>query len=335
MIDVLDRVRLSRRHLLATAPAFALSPLVARAQATPGASDDAAGGWTFTDDRGETISLPEMPTRIVAQTTAAAALWDLGVRPVAIFGPSRNPDGTPDFQTGNIDLDAVEVVGDYGEMDLEQVVALQAELYVDLTYGGQLWYLGETEEQVRRVVPTLGISMEKISILDAIRRFEELAAALGANLEAPEIKQAKENFAEAEAALKEAIAAKPGLSVVVVSPTVDNVYVASPRWMVDLHYFHDLGLDIVDHSTEDDNFFALISWEQIGQYSADIILVDARTSQEDLEKVSSIALWNALPAVQAGQVGKWYAAAPYSYDRLVPIMQELTEMINNAQADLV
>ena len=227
------------------------------------------------------------------------------------------------------------MVGDYGEMDLEQVVALQAELYVDLTYGGQLWYLGETEEQVRRVVPTLGISMEKISILDAIRRFEELAAALGANLEAPEIKQAKENFAEAEAALKEAIAAKPGLSVVVVSPTVDNVYVASPRWMVDLHYFHDLGLDIVDHSTEDDNFFALISWEQIGQYSADIILVDARTSQEDLEKVSSIALWNALPAVQAGQVGKWYAAAPYSYDRLVPIMQELTEMINNAQADLV
>ncbi|GIW04324.1 MAG: ABC transporter substrate-binding protein [Thermomicrobiales bacterium] len=343
MSDVLARVRLTRRRLLAAAPVAAagLRPLAVRAQ--PGTPATAGGeGWTFTDDRGITLNLPEMPTRIVAQTTSAAALWDLGIRSVAIFGPSRNPDGTPDFQAGNIDLDAVEVVGDYGQMDLEKLVALQADLYVDLTYSGTLWYLGETEEQVRRIVPTLGISMQRRSILEAIKRFEDLAAALGADLQAPAIVDAKQRFSATESVLKQAIAAKPNLSVVVVSPTVDNVYVASPSWIVDLHYLRDIGLNIIDpapvaESTpeHDDKAFTLISWEQIGQYSADIILVDARISPEDLQKFSSNDLWNALPAVQAGQVGKWYAAAPYSYDRLVPILEELTALIQTARADLV
>ena len=337
MPNALMRARFTRRRLLAGASALAVLPFdAARAQSgTPTAGATPGAGWTFTDDRGITLELPTVPRRIVAQTTAAAALWDLGVRPVGIFGPSRGRDGAPDFQAGNIDLDAVEVLGDFGEMDLEKLISLDADLYVDLTFGGQLWYLGDTEEQVRRIVPTLGISMEKISILTAIQHFEALAASLGANLDAPEIVEAKRRFTEAEAALREAIAAKPDLSVLVVSPSVDNVYVASPRWMVDLYYFHDLGLNIVDHSTENDDFFALISWEQIGQYPADLILVDARITQEDLDKLGSVALWNALPAVQAGQVGKWYAAAPYSYDRLVPIMQELTELIANARTDLV
>lgn len=324
----------TRRQVLAATSALGLLPFgVARAQSgTPAATP--TGEWSFTDDRGVTLSLPETPTKIVGQTAAAAALWDYGIHAVGIFGPSRTPSGIVDFQAGNIDLDAVEILGDYGEMDLEKLVALNADFYIDFAfYEGQLWYLGDTEDKVKEIVPTLGISMQKTSIVTSIERFADLAASLGADLEAPDVVQAKADFTQAEADLKAAIAAKPGLTVLVIAPTTDQVYVASPRWMTDLYYYHELGLDIVDHTTDD--FFALISWEQIGEYPADLILTDARTDQLQLDKLKELATWNALPAVQAGQVGPWYAGAPYSHQRLTPILQELTGLIANANPDVV
>jgi iron complex transport system substrate-binding protein len=342
MFDPVTRSRpglasaVTRRRLLAAVPALGLLPLGAvRTQTgTPESGATPAGAWSFTDDRGVTLSFPQQPTRIVGQTAAVAALWDYGVRPVGIFGPSRTADGSPDFQAGNIDLDTVEVLGDFGEMDLEKLVALKPDIYVDMAlYGGQLWYLGESEEQVKAIVPTLGISMERVSILTSIERFEELAAALGADPNAPDVVEAKAAFAQAESDLKAAIAAKPGLKVLVVSPTADQVYVASPRYMTDLYYFHELGLDIVDHSTDD--FFELISFEQVGNFPADLILLDARLTQEQLDDLAKVAVWDALPAVQAGQVGRWYAGAPYSHQRLTPILQELTGLIGNSKADLV
>jgi len=290
--------------------------------------------WSFTDDRGVTITLPKPPERIVAQTTSAAVLWDFGIRPVGVFGPSLLPDGTVDFQAGAIDFDSVEVLGDYGELDLEALVALDADLYVDLTFGGDsLWYLTEDEiAQVEAIVPTLGISMQKMSVLDSIGRFEDLATSLGANLESPEVSAAKAEFIDAEADLKAAIAESPGLTVLVVSPSIDTLYVASPEWMVDLYYFRELGLDIVVPVAEE--FWELLSWEQANKYPADLILIDARFDPSS-EEIASIGTWQSLPAIEANQVGKWYAGAPYSYARLAPMMLELAELIRNTDADLV
>src|SRR5690606_8879370 len=147
------------------------------------------------------------PERIVAQTTAAAALWGYGVRPIAIFGPGRRPDGSVDFQAGNIDLDAVESLGDYGEMDLEKLIALKPELYVDLAmYGNQHWHLGKNEGRAKAIVPTVGISMQRVSILESISRFETLSKLLGADPMAPDVVEAKSAFAQAESDLKAAIA---------------------------------------------------------------------------------------------------------------------------------
>lgn len=81
---------LTRRRLLAGGLALGLLAVL------PGYGGDASqpsgaasGLWEFTDDRGVTVSLPKRPVRVVAQTTSAAALWDYGVRPIAIFGPGR------------------------------------------------------------------------------------------------------------------------------------------------------------------------------------------------------------------------------------------------------
>jgi iron complex transport system substrate-binding protein len=307
---------------------------LAGAATTP--STSAGGEWSFTDDRGVTVTLPQPPERIVAQSTSGAILWDFGVRPVGIFGPSRLPDGSNDFQAGEIDFDEVEVIGDYGTLDLEKLVALDADLYIDLTFGGEsLWYLTEDEQkQVEAIVPTLGFSMQKQSIMETISRFEELVTSLGVDLDTPELAEIKDEFDAAEADLKAAIEEKPGLSVLVVSPAVDTLYVASPDWMVDLFYFRELGLEIVSPEVPADGFWELLSWEQANKYPADLILVDARNDQI-VQEVEGVGTWEALPAVQAGQLGPWYAGAPYSYARLAPMMRELAEIIREADADLV
>lgn len=303
---------------------------------TAATAPEADGEWTFTDDRGITVTLPQRPERIVAQSTSAAVLWDFGIEPVGVFGPSRLPDGTNDFQAGEIDFDQVEVIGDYGTFDLEKLIALDADLYVDLTFGGEsLWYLTDEErEQVEQFMPTIGLSMQGISVLETIGRFEELSVSLGVDLDSPEMSAVKSEFDEAEADLEAAIAEKPGLTVLVTSPAVDMIYVASPEWMVDLFYFRELGLDIVVPDTGEEGFWELLSWEQANKYPADLILVDARNDQI-VQEVDAVGTWESLPAVKAGQLGPWYAGAPYSYARLTPMMRELAEIIRESDADLV
>lgn len=104
--------------------------------------------------------------------------------------------------------------------------------------------------------------------------------------------------------------------------------------MTDLFSFHDLGLDIVDHDTDNDDFFEQISWEQINNYPADLIMVDQRTPGI-MDELAGITVWNSLPAVNAKQTGPWYAAAPYSYGRIVPIVREMTRMVGQSRSDVV
>ena len=95
---------LSRRRFLGGVSAAAVSAMFLAAcggdddegdggaspsSATGGTSTSAAGGtsaaFTFTDGRGETITLDKKPERIVAYAAPAAALYDLGIKPVGIF----------------------------------------------------------------------------------------------------------------------------------------------------------------------------------------------------------------------------------------------------------
>lgn len=301
---------------------------------TAGASATTSSGWTFTDDRGKTVSLAQRPTRIVAQTSAAAALWDYGVRPIGIYGPGRLADGTADFQAGNIDLDAVTYLGDYGALDLELLASLKPEIYVDgALYGDQLWYAADNEARIAEIVPTIGISIQKVSIMDSIGRFEELSELLGADLNAPDVAAAKAAFAKAEEDLRAAIAEKAGLSVMACSPAVDQLYVASPEYMTDLNYFSTLGLEVIKPDVDD--FFEPLSWEQAGKYPADLILMDERTAAGVADTLKKIGTWQSLPAVKAGQTGPWYAGSPYSHKRFAPIVQELAGIVGKSSPDLV
>lgn len=336
----------STRRPLHLACAFLAAVLLATLTACGGGTTESAnqsetssGPWEFTDDRGTRISLPSRPKRIVAQVHAAAALWDFGIKPVGVFGPQRKPDGSPDLQVGNVDLDAVTSVGaEFGEFNLEQYASVRPDLVVTIMYGDALWYVPEeSKAKIEQVAPIVGIRLDGKSATESIERFGELAAALGADLEAPAVKQAKADFDTASQEVTAAAKEKAGLKVEVAIGQQDGFWVADPKFHGDVKLFGELGLDVVAPADANPAFgFEQLSWEQAGKYPADLVLEDARTvGMTSDELAAKYPTWKELPAVKAGQVGAWHAETPSSYQLYAEVLTELAKTVKNARTDVV
>jgi iron complex transport system substrate-binding protein len=317
-------------------PAAAASTNSPAAVATATTSADAA--FTFTDDRGKTISLPDVPERIVASVPSAASLWDFGVRPIAVYGPLVKADGTPEPSAGSIDPDAVDSVGEvFDEVDIEKLLSLNPDLLVGTMYFPDELYgiQDDAEPRLEELVPTVGILTAAEPVTVPIQRFEELAVALGADVNAPDVLAAKARFEAASEAVKTAAAAKAGLKVLFLSAYEAAIYVANPPAWGDLLYFQELGVELVVPEVPAENYFEELSWEQATKYDADLILNDFRgggyTNAEFVEQPTA-ALH---PAVQAGQVGEWIAAYAYTYSGFAGVLEALAETIESARADVV
>jgi iron complex transport system substrate-binding protein len=332
-------ISLSRRALLGTAvalPTFGSLSLAGAQtpEATPGGGLQENGTWVYTDSTGKVITFPEVPTPVIAQTTSAAALWDLGYQVAAIYGPALGADGNPDGQAGNIDLEAVEYLGDYGALDMEMVALISPQLYVDVDRGnGVAWYAQpDIQEEFDARVETLLIQAGGISVLETINHFESLATALGADLTAPEVVAAKDAWRVAEDAFKAAVAAKPGLRVLATSPSPTDFYIVNPDFTGDLIYLKSLGLDLIPTPDPDPasfNNFQITTWEEVGVFTddADVILVDIRNAPDWAD---GIDFWQTLPAVAAGQVGAWNGVFPFTYEGLTTMLTAMTATIDAA-----
>jgi iron complex transport system substrate-binding protein len=280
------------------------------------------------------VTLPQRPTRIVAQSTAAVSLAQFGVPIAGHFGSEdpRQSIAFPDEST--IDLDSWEFLGPWGEFDLEAAIATGAELYVDLYRGegDQLWGLGtpEVQESVAAVIPVIGVNTFDATPPETIARFEALAEALGIDLAADEQVAARQAHADAEAAFVAAVEATPGLTVLGVTgdPTT-SAYVLNPVLLGDLQYFASLGLEFVVPENPDPaqlNLFETLAWEELGRYPADVVIYDSR-----FDPPTGDPIWDSLPAVQAGQVGTWYASLGYSWPELTRYLQTLTATVEASQ----
>lgn len=323
---------ISRRRIVGSGLALgtggSLAQVIARgagAQSTPVASP--AAGWTFTDDRGVTVNLPQTPTRVIAQTSSAASLWDFGFEVIGFFGPN-DPDNEAGFpQVGDMDVERIPNLGDYGALDFEKVIEVDPDLYVDLDRGGgTLWYLDEdSQATLEDICPTIGLNAQAISVMDIIKRYEDLAVAFGVDPASDLITSARETHAAAEAAFQEATAATPGLKVLTISSGDDGTaYIWNPNWLPDLIYLTSLGFTAVDPGVGPDEPNLQISFELLGNYPADVILVDVR---EELSSYDGNVVWENLPAVKAGQVGRWYAAFPYTYQKLAEVLNLTSETL--------
>jgi iron complex transport system substrate-binding protein len=300
-------------------------------------SAEAGGEWSFTDDRGVEVTLPERPERIVAYHNAAAALLPLGVQPVAVFGGSAPENSS---LLSGLDIDGIESVGEtYGELNFEALAAVDPDLIVTLfdpaQEGPAFGFLENAQETAEEVAPVVALDGAADPVA-GIERFEELAAALGADLDAPEVTADREAFDAAFAELEDAVAAKPGVRALAfqVYPG-DGIYFARPDAFPSLRLLRDAGLDIVepDGDPGDVNddfvnyFWDFVSLEHGGKYPADLALLGNNEGAMNAEQVLDVATLAAHPAIAAGQTVTWQVLDRYSYRAFTAQLEEVAAAV--------
>jgi iron complex transport system substrate-binding protein len=337
---VLDKI-LNRRTVLAASGAVAGATVLTRGGLAQPASP-AATGWSFTDDKGVTVELAEAPVRIVADVNAAAALWDFGIRPVGIFGWNASDSGDLGPAGGNIDPTAVEIGGNSTEpFQLEPVLAMQPDLLVTLTWEPEnpteYWSL-DAEESVlplaQEIAPIVAISA--VGLADAnTGRMAELAAALGADLETPELVAASEEYDAALAQLPEVAAEQADLTVMFayISRDGEQWYIVDPAGWADVSLYESLGVNVIIPETSD-GYWQTLSFEEALKYPADVIFNSSRgggTLTLNLEELQAHPTFGQHPAVAAGQVGDWNQDFIMSYQGMTDALNAIITTLAPAE----
>ncbi|SDT19404.1 ABC transporter substrate-binding protein [Actinoplanes derwentensis] len=299
------------------------------------ASTAPAGPFEYTDALGKAIKLDKAPSVVVAQSSVAAALLDAGFQVKGAYGELK-PDaaGKLSYQAGSLDLNKITVVGStYGEFDTEKYALMNPELLVDYTFDAKtLWYVPAAQsEKILGLAPAAAVPGNYETTDEAIETFVDLAGKLGADTARTDLTTAKADYTTALTAIGEAAKAS-GLKVAIMSPGTDSLYVADPAYLPEGNTLKKAGLDVVSPENPKKEVFAQLSWEQATQFTdADVILVDARTYDAGKADLAKVATWANLPAVKAGQVYNWYAAAPYSYQSYAKIYAELAAQLKAAK----
>lgn len=329
---------MKRRDFIASASALTVTALagsrISAQESTPAASGiQPDGSWTFTDDRGRVIELPEMPTRILAEPGTGIALFNLGIKPVALFG-------YPDVFTLPEELAELPFF-DWStyELDPEWMLEQQPDLIV-----AQAWTAGDPNDLagidettipgLTAVAPTACILAVVQSLDVTLSRFEELAGALGADLETPELIVAREAFTTASEAVRAAAAEKPGLKVMAVSATPDDIWWANPLSASDLVYFTNLGVNVLppdDPETRMSGLWQQLSWEVIGNYAVDLFLNDDRAYALSLDDLLAHEVFALHPAAKAGQVSDWTIEYVPDYASVTAILEKLATDLRNSE----
>lgn len=318
----------------------------ASAQSTPEASSEAspaAGGWEFTDDRGVTVMLDAAPQRIAGHARAAGALFDYGISIPVVLGTLENADGTPISDMGDYPPADVEtwLGAGFDELDIEEVLNADPDVFITVRFpfaqedSDLLWGIpNESRDLLESEIPIIAIDVSGASITSFMERFEELAVALGADPVAAGAEEDKAAFEAASADLEAALADKPDLSVTVFSAG-ETLYILNPELTPDLQLFQELGMNLL--YVEDDPLqFQEVSWERLGDFSADLLLKDDRDNSYTYEQLAEEQpLWSTLPAVAAGQTHFWRVAKRPTYRGFVPVLTELVEVINESRDDVV
>ncbi|MDG9714048.1 ABC transporter substrate-binding protein [Streptomyces sp. DH10] len=337
--------RFSRRGILAAGGALGLGALVTACgseDSTDGGSDSKAsaksGPWSFKDDRGKNVQLDKVPANIVAFTGVATALYDYGVSVKGVFGPTKTQDGKPDVQAGDMDISKVTILGNtWDQFNVEKYAALAPEVLISTMFdsAGTLWYVPEaSKDKIAKLAPSVGISVYDRQLTAPLQRMWELAESLGGDMKAAKATDAKKRFEEASERLRKAAKAHPDIKVMAGSASQELFYVSGTNLSVDLEYFKALGVNFVEPpekaKAEGGGWFESLSWENVDKYAADIIMMDDRSSAIQPANITE-ATWKKLPAVKAGQVISRSAEPILSYDKCVPLVENLAKAIETAK----
>ena len=261
---------------------------------------------TFVDVTGESIEVPAEPQRIVAihDINAGEQILSLGFELVGM--PTR--DGEFDAEVAKVyDLEGVEPVGQVYEPNVEAILALEPDLIVGEGYdgAGQDQFMAEgVKDQLEEIAPV--VSIDTFRPVDEV--MTDFAELLGPAAEV-EVTRQRDAYEADLADLRDQLGDTSDLTVAVVGMRADDVVEAyGPETLVPSVILTQLGIqqpEVVAEAEEAGGFLSL-SLERIPELSADLILLDTGVG-EFAGDYTGNALWEALPAAEAGQVHRWGA----------------------------
>jgi len=329
----------TRRTLLGSA-AIVLAGLtsyqvLAQERSTPDAP--AASGWMYTDVLGNTVSLAAPPVRIAANLVTAAALWDFGIKVVAVFDStaSAHPDGDH-IAWGNIDASSVVNVGDAdGNILPEALIAVQPDIVLTLTFNPDdpsdtAGVPPDLAGTIGHIAPVLVVTdMDATDI--QLQRLEDIAASLGADLTLPEIAAARTAHDDKIEEFRTVAAEKSALQVLFIDFDPGEIYIGGPQGVAELQFLASLGLKFSNADSEAaGDFWETLSPEQALKYPADVIYNDIYSTLRTTEDLQSNPVYGAIPAVTAGQVGLWRRDFPVSYAGVTAFLEDILSTLRTA-----
>ncbi|WP_420362691.1 ABC transporter substrate-binding protein [Curtobacterium aetherium] len=320
--------------------AVTATALILTGCSSTGGSDDAgsdasasSGPWSYEDATGATVQVDHTPKRVVVLNDVAISFIEYGLRPVGTFGQLTM---AKDKRFAGLDTDGITQLGTgYGDIDLEQLAALQPDLVVTSVYPtdekGTLdpksplygFKDKQQQEQVEAIAPVAAVKWGGEGE-DVIEHIADLAESLGA--EESTVEAAEQDFDTAKDALEKA-AKDNDVSIVSMYADGDGAYVTRPSDEPTLQMYTAFGVDFVVPKPKG-WYWGIYSWENAGQISGDVILLSQQGYQvADLEKQPTFA---DNPALEAGQVHSWTFPA-LDYASQAEYMTQLAGWIDDSK----
>jgi iron complex transport system substrate-binding protein len=335
----------SRRTVTGMLGGLALTGLAARSMRAQEATSSPVAGaspvgseWSYTDVLGKSVTLPSRPVRIAANLVTAAALWDLGIKAVAVFDwtASAHPDGDH-IAWGNVDAKAVANVGDAdGNIQPEELLVAKPDVILTLTFdpANAADTAGVTPDlagRIEEIAPVLVVT-DMASTEIQLTRLVELGESLGADLSQPAIVDAKATYDAKVAELREVAAGKSDLTALFMNFDADAIYAAGPQGVAELEFLGSLGLQFANaDSPEAGAFWETLSKEAALKYPSDLLYNDVYSAYQTLEELQAQPVLDAMPAVAAGQVGEWKRDFPVSYAGLTDFLEVILATLRTAE----
>ncbi|MFF3842179.1 ABC transporter substrate-binding protein [Streptomyces sp. NPDC001930] len=234
--------------------------------------------WGFTDDRGTELGAARVPRRVIAYVRAGAALCDLGVTPVAVYGSGHDGDVLDPAKEGGLTAAAVTYLGPGRVLDEGLLRELRPDVIVDVTYDGKSPYALDEAVAERLGVPLVALSVGNELTLPAILdRFGALAVSLGAAPgDGTTAEGSPADLRAAEDELRE-VAARTGRGVLALSGAgPDQVHLARPLAWPELARLADLGVRLVDPGPGPGANWLTGDWGRASELRPDLVLFDSR-----------------------------------------------------------
>ncbi|MFD9240467.1 ABC transporter substrate-binding protein [Streptomyces sp. NPDC059556] len=234
--------------------------------------------WGFTDDRGTELGAARVPRRVVAYVRAGAALCDLGVTPVAVYGSGHDGEALDPAKEGGLTAAAVTYLGPGRVLDEGLLRELRPDVIVDVTYDGKSSYALDEAVAERLGVPLVALSVgSELSLPAILDRFGALAVGLGASpVDGTAAEGSPADLRAAEDELR-AVAARTGLGVLALSGAgPDQVHLARPLAWPELARLAELGVRLVDPGPGPGANWLTGDWDRAAELRPDLVLFDSR-----------------------------------------------------------